>query len=130
MFAGAQDGSRAARWRSPRAARRDRLRLGPEQGLAGRRRDLYRDDVPGLPHPREVDHLVVAGASPQPGWVGARRPLDQDVERATDEALRALVGTALDKLDEPPHPLALHVSGDRWGHLRCLGPAPRREDEG
>ena len=36
--------------------------------------------------------------------VGAARPLDEHLDRAPDEPLRALAGAALDDLDEPLEP--------------------------
>src|SRR3954452_22844442 len=113
MFAGASDGTAVAAG-SPRHGSR---RPGPGQRLAGGRGDPHRHDVARLGAAEEVDNLVVAGASAQPARVIARRALDQDVERAPDEALRALVGAALNALDQSAHALALDLAGDRPGHL-------------
>src|SRR5438270_194068 len=67
------------------------------------------------------------GAAPttaQSRRVGARRPFDQHLDRAPDEALRALARVALDELDEPLHPLDLHrVRNHPVDHGRGLGSA-------
>ena len=56
--------------------------------------------------------------------------LDEHVERAADEALRALAGAALDDLDEALHALDRDlVRHEVVGQLGRLGAAPRRVDE-
>ncbi len=52
------------------------------------------------------------------------RPLDQDLHRAPDEALRALAGAALDRLDQALHALPLDRVRDlarRARRPRCRG---------
>ena len=51
----------------------------------------------------------MARAAAQARRVGARRALDEHVERAPDEALRALARAPLDDLDEPLHALDLDL---------------------
>ena len=84
---------------------------------------------PGDGEAVEVDDLVVAGAAADAAGVGARRALDEHVERAADEPLRALARAALDDLDEALHPLdgdlvRDEVVGDRRPP-RCRGAASR-----
>jgi hypothetical protein len=62
--------------------------------------------------------------------VGARGALDEHLERAPDEPLRALARLALDQLDELLHALHLQRVGHHaLGDARRLGAAPRREHE-
>src|SRR3954467_6103817 len=81
--------------------------LGAEQRLRGRLGDLHEHELAGRARPLEVDGLVVAAAAAQARGVGPARPLDQDLHIAADEALGALSGTALNRLDELLHPLLL-----------------------
>src|SRR4051794_32455208 len=100
------------------------------EGLARRARDLHADELPGRGRAGEVHGLVVARAAPQARGVGPRAALDEHLELAADEALRALVGAALDDLDEALHALDLDlVCDDSLAQRTGLGPAARREDE-
>ena len=100
------------------------------QRLRGGAFDLDVDQLAGLGDAVEVDRLVVAGAAPQLGLVGAAGPFDQDLHRPADEALGALGGAPLDHLDQPFHPLDLDRVRQLALHRRRLGFAARREDEG
>src|SRR4051812_26781672 len=72
----------------------DELLLARERSARGRA-DLDLRGLPRLGHAREVHGLVVAGAPAQAGGVRARRALDQHIDGAADESLRALVGATL-----------------------------------
>src|SRR4051794_18242076 len=112
-----------------RRAREQRLLAG--QRRARGRVDLDRHDLARRREAGEVHRLAVARATADARGVGARRALDEHVERAPDEALGALVGAALDHLDQALHPLDLDLVRDEaLGQQRRLGPAPGREDEG
>src|SRR5947209_4803235 len=101
------------------------------QRLAGGRGDLHRNQLAGSRQAGEVDHLVVARAAPQARGVGARGPLDQDLQRAPHEPLRALGGAALNQLHQALHARHLDAVGyDALAELRRLGPSARGEDEG
>ena len=69
----------------------------------------------------------MARAAAQPRRVGARRALDEHVERAPDEALRALPRAPLDDLDEPLHPLDLDLVRDLVGNVAAS--VPRRGEK-
>src|SRR4051794_33425303 len=100
------------------------------EGLARGARDLHADELAGRGWAGEVHGLVVARAAPQARGVGPRAALDEHLELAADEALRALVGAALDDLDEALHALDLDlVCDDSLAQRTGLGPAARREDE-
>src|SRR3712207_143677 len=94
----------AAAWRPPGPPSGDRADRAQVAGQRNARRadDLDVDEVARCRRraacDAEVDGLVVAGAAAQTVEVGPRRPLDENLERATDEALRALGRTALDRL--------------------------------
>src|SRR5919204_3124032 len=109
-------------------AREQRLLAGKRR--ARRRVDQDGHDLAGGGETGEVDRLAVARPPAQPRRIRARRPLDEDVERAPDEALRALVRTTLDDLDEALHALHLDLVGhDALGERRRLRPTTRGEDE-
>ncbi len=66
-----------------------------------------------------------------PRRVGSAHPFDEHFHRATDEALRALMRTPLDDLDEALEALDLDlVRNEPLAQARGLRAAPRREDEG
>ena len=113
----------------PRGAARSDMLAG--QRLARGRGDLAPARArPACARPAKLTTLLWRRAAAQPGRVGARRALDEHLERAADEALGALARAALDDLDEPLHALDLHLVRDELvGELGRLGPAPRREDE-
>src|ERR1051325_5180360 len=90
-----------------------------EQRLARGRGDLDFDVLAWARQAAEVDHLVVARAAAQPARIGPRRPLDEDLERAADEALRALVSAALDDFHQALHPRHLDLVRDLVGQLGC-----------
>src|SRR5690242_19490868 len=100
MFAHTEDGSEFGS-----AGACEQRHLTGER-LARRTRDRDRHDLAGRGEAVEVDDLVVAGAAAEAARVGPRGALHEHVERAADEALRALAGAPLDDLDEPLH--ALH----------------------
>src|SRR3954469_8150631 len=113
-----------------RRARAREQRLLPGQRLARGRVDPHRHDLARRGEPGEVYRLVVARAAAYPRRVGARRALDEHVERPADEPLRALVRAPLHDLDEALHPLDLHlVRHDALGDLGRVRPAARRVDE-
>ena len=85
---------------------------------------------PGDARPSKLTTLLCAVRPRRRDGVVARGALDEHVERAADEALRALAGAALDDLDEALHPLDLHLVRDEVvDELGGLGVAPRRVDE-
>ena len=124
MFAQPRD-----RTDAPYAARHEQADLLAHQRLARRLADLDVDVLAGLREAGEVDDLVVARAAAQAARVGARRALDEHLQRAPDEPLRALAGAALDDLDQPLHALDLLLVRDGVLELGRLGAAARREDE-
>ena len=56
-------------------------------------------------------------------------PFDEHVERAPDEALRALARAALDDLDEPLHALDLHLVRDEPVGRCSAASVPRRGEK-
>src|SRR5437763_1390357 len=122
MFARVADGSNSAGLREQRCLAGERL--------TGRRVDLDRDDLARLGEPLEVHDLVVRRAPAKPRWVIARLALDEHIERAPDESLRALARPPLHDLDEPLHALDLNfVRDEAIAEAGGLGVAPRRVDE-
>ena len=96
-------------WRGFSAGAGEQERLLAAQRLARSLVDLDLDELTRRRQPGEVDDLVVARAPAQARGVGARGALDEHLERAADEALRALAGAPLDDLDEPLHALDAHL---------------------
>ena len=114
----------------PAQPTRLRIRSCPRSVCEVRLGDLDLDQVARLRRALEVDRLVVAAASAQAGRVGAAGALDQDVERAAHEALRALLRARLHEIHEALHALLLHRMRNLTVHRRRLGAAARREHEG
>src|SRR5215218_10647353 len=112
-----------------RSRRHEQAELLARERLARRRLDLDVDVLAGPREAGEVDDLVVARAAAQPARVGSRRALDEHLEGAADEPLRALARAALDDLDEPLHALDLLLVADAVLELRRLRLAAGREDE-
>ena len=84
---------------------------------------------PGEASPSKLTTLLWRRAAAHAAGVVARGALDEHVERAADEALRALAGAALDDLDEALHPLRgdlvrEELVGERRPP-RCRGAASR-----
>ena len=121
-----RDGPRAGPGLGRQRARHERHLAG--ERLARRRGDL----APARSRPAreagEVHDLVVPRAAAQARRVGARRALDEHVERPPDEALRALAGAALDDLDEPLHALDLHLVRDEPS-VQLAASVPRRGEK-
>src|ERR1019366_7495513 len=93
--------------------------------------DLDECELPRAGQTGEVDDLVVARATAQSIRVRAARTLDQHLDRASHEALRALARATLDQLDQALHARHLFgVRGEPPGQARRLGAATGREDEG
>ena len=95
-------------------------------------RDLARRvSSPGAREPLKLTTLLWRVRPRSRSGSVRERPFDEHLERAPDEALRALARAALDELDEPLH--ALRPSPDAARRLLesagRLGAAPRREDE-
>ena len=84
---------------------------------------------PGWARPAKLTTLLWRVRPRRRRRVGARRPLDEHLERAPDEALRALAGAPLDDLDEALHALDLLLVRHAVLELGRLRPPPRREDE-
>ena len=61
--------------------------------------------------------------------VGARRALDEHVERPPDEPLRALARAPLDDLDEALHPLAPSPRAGRTSSVIVAASVPRRGEK-
>ncbi len=85
--------------------------------------------VPGSPMPSKFTALLWL-VRPRSRVGRCATALDEHLHRAADEPLRALVGVALDDLDEALHPLHLHVvRHDALRELGGFGVPARAEDE-
>src|SRR4051812_13091649 len=91
--------------------------------------DLDRDDLARRGDAVEVDDLVVRGAAAQPRRVVAGRALDQDVERAADEALGPPPGAGAGDLHQALHTPNGGVLGDESIGAGGAPPGPPRGGE-